>query len=134
MSARSSGGDSTSAWSSRSTTHERNAARFTTGRPTTTPPSGRRSTHRLLAELVDHPAGARRVDQDVGVDGLVLAVGHGVGAHEVGRVDAVGGRERRRRARARRSPSIRSTRNARGASRSRSWPTTYQCPNRSTTP
>ena len=31
--------------------------------------------HRLLAELVDDPGGARRVDEDAGVDGLVLAVG-----------------------------------------------------------
>ena len=42
---------------------------------------------------------------------------------------------RTRRARRRpASPSMRSTRNARGASRSRSRPTTYQCPKRWTTP
>ena len=98
MSARSSGGDSTSAWSSRSSTHERNAARFTTGSATTTPPSAPPLDHRLVAELVDHPAGPRRVDQDAGVDGLVLAVGQRVAAHVVGGVDAGRGREARRRA------------------------------------
>ena len=77
MSARSSGGDSTSAWSSRSSdpraergaVHDRRAS---THDRAVGPPL----EHRLVAELVDHPRGPRRVDEHVGVDRLVLAVGH----------------------------------------------------------
>ena len=102
MSARSSGGDSTSAWSSRSM-HPRAERGAVHDRERDDDRAvGAALEHRLLAELVDHPAGARGVDEHVGVDRLVLAVGHGVGAHVVGRVDALGRRERPGGARARR--------------------------------
>ena len=58
MSARSSGGASTSAWSRRSSTHDRNAARFTTGSAHDDRAVGSPLDDRLVAELVDHPAGA----------------------------------------------------------------------------
>ena len=53
----------------------------------------RRSTTASSPSWSTTQRGARRVDEHAGVDGLVLAVGERVGAHEVGGVDA--GRRRR---------------------------------------
>ena len=43
--------------------------------------------HRALAELVDHPGGAWRVDEDLGVDRLVLPVRERIVAHQLTRID-----------------------------------------------
>ncbi len=47
-----------------------------------------------LAELVDHPAGASRVDEHTGDDGLVVAECEWVGAHERRRVEVLRRRKR----------------------------------------
>ena len=84
---RSSAGASTSACSRSSSTQVRKASWLTTERPTTTDPSSRRSTTASSPSSSTTQA-ARRVDQDLGVERLRIAIRQRVVAQQVSGIDA----------------------------------------------